>query len=156
MGNVPQNHRHKRNGGRTERQAQSESVRSDLYSQRRDSSAKRGYGYKWQKASRLFLDANPLCVMCAKAGRTAGATVVDHIRPHKGNKESFWDIDNWQALCKPCHDSHKKSIEYHGFSNEIGNDGWPVDDAHPVNAHAKALEKRTKSGIKIKHLDNTE
>ncbi len=32
------------------------------------------------------------------------ATVVDHIRPHKGNQELFWDVTNWGALCKRCHD----------------------------------------------------
>ena len=30
--------------------------------------------------------------------------MVDHIIPHKGNLELFWDEDNLQALCKPCHD----------------------------------------------------
>ena len=32
------------------------------------------------------------------------ATVVDHITPHQGNQNLFWDTNNWQALCKPCHD----------------------------------------------------
>lgn len=32
------------------------------------------------------------------------ATVVDHIIPHRGNEELFWDEDNWQGLCKRCHD----------------------------------------------------
>jgi 5-methylcytosine-specific restriction protein A len=32
------------------------------------------------------------------------ATVVDHIKPHRGNQESFWDSDNWRAMCKRCHD----------------------------------------------------
>ncbi|WP_456243258.1 HNH endonuclease [Thermacetogenium phaeum] len=25
--------------------------------------------------------------------------------PHKGDRQLFWDESNWQALCKPCHDS---------------------------------------------------
>jgi 5-methylcytosine-specific restriction protein A len=32
------------------------------------------------------------------------AVVVDHITPHRRNKELFWDKTNWQALCKRCHD----------------------------------------------------
>lgn len=32
------------------------------------------------------------------------ATVVDHIKPHRGDKILFWDESNWQALCKQCHD----------------------------------------------------
>jgi hypothetical protein len=30
------------------------------------SAAKRGYGRKWQKASREYLQAHPLCVLCMK------------------------------------------------------------------------------------------
>lgn len=34
----------------------------------------------------------------------AMATVVDHIIPHKGDYERFWDRSGWQSLCKRCHD----------------------------------------------------
>lgn len=37
-------------------------------------------------------------------GRYVRATVVDHIKPHRGDQRLFWDEDNWQALCKECHD----------------------------------------------------
>lgn len=33
------------------------------------------------------------------------ATVVDHIKPHRGDKALFWDEHNWQPLCKKCHDT---------------------------------------------------
>ena len=36
------------------------------------------------------------------------ATVVDHIIPHRGDQKLFWDQNNWQALCKSCHD--KKTL----------------------------------------------
>lgn len=75
------------------------------------SSAKRGYGYKWQQARLVFLAANPLCVFCDREGRTTAATVVDHITPHKGDMTLFWDRANWQPLCKPCHDSVKQKQE---------------------------------------------
>jgi len=39
-----------------------------------------------------------------KAERVAPATVVDHIEPHKGDEELFYDINNLQSLCKSCHD----------------------------------------------------
>ena len=32
------------------------------------------------------------------------ATVVDHIVPHRGDHALFWDEQNWQPLCKSCHD----------------------------------------------------
>lgn len=62
------------------------------------------------------------------------ASVVDHIVAHKGDQVLFWDTDNWQALCKPHHDSTKQAEETHGFSSEMGIDGWPVDPKHPANA----------------------
>jgi len=31
------------------------------------------------------------------------ATVVDHITPHKGDNDLFWDRANWQSLCESCH-----------------------------------------------------
>ena len=73
-------------------------------------SAERGYGSKWQKARRQFLEAHPLCVECQKNGRYMKATVVDHIIPHRGDQKLFWDQSNWQPLCKPCHD-HKTMTE---------------------------------------------
>ena len=32
------------------------------------------------------------------------ATVVDHVIPHRGDRKLFWDEQNWQPLCKECHD----------------------------------------------------
>ncbi|WP_327198035.1 HNH endonuclease [Sporanaerobacter acetigenes] len=29
---------------------------------------------------------------------------VDHIEPHKGNEDLFYDINNLQSLCKSCHE----------------------------------------------------
>lgn len=74
----------------------------------------RGYTYKWQKASKAFLKHHPLCVACEAKGIIKAAEVVDHIKPHKGNKILFWDKKNWQALCKQCHD-RKTATEDGGF-----------------------------------------
>lgn len=51
-----------------------------------------------------YLQAHPLCVHCLAEGRYVKATVVDHKIPHRGDPKLFWDTDNWQSLCKPCHD----------------------------------------------------
>lgn len=59
---------------------------------------------RWKKLRIKFLKENPLCAECGKIGIVRPAEVVDHIIPHKGNKELFWDEDNLQALCKECHD----------------------------------------------------
>ena len=69
----------------------------------RPSSAARGYGAEWRKASRQFLRENPLCAECMKAGKLRAAKVTDHIVPHKGDMLLFWDRSNWRALCWRCH-----------------------------------------------------
>ena len=71
----------------------------------RGSAAARGYDARWRKARALYLSLHPLCAACRRHGRTVAASVVDHIQPHKGDKNLFWDERNWQALCKPCHDA---------------------------------------------------
>lgn len=75
----------------------------------RPSSGERGYNSRWQKARKRFLQLHPLCVRCQKEGRLVKATVVDHIKPHRGDPVLFWDESNWQSLCKPCHD--KKTFQ---------------------------------------------
>lgn len=70
----------------------------------RPSSAKRGYNSKWRKVRAAYLRKHPMCVKCMAEGRYVEATVVDHITPHRGNPALMWDENNYQALCKPCHD----------------------------------------------------
>lgn len=59
--------------------------------------------HHWKRASKAYREVNALCVECGKHGVTKAATCVDHIVPHRGNAELFWDRDNWQALCDECH-----------------------------------------------------
>ncbi|WP_343073149.1 HNH endonuclease signature motif containing protein [Salicibibacter cibarius] len=64
----------------------------------------------------MFLRRNPLCVHCEEDGLLTPATEVDHIVPHKGDKELFWDSENnWQSLCKSCHSiKTNKEMDRHG------------------------------------------
>ena len=59
----------------------------------------------------------PFCRACAKEGVRTRATVVDHIKPHRGDPVLFWDQDNWQPLCKHHHDVKTRTEdqfpEYH-------------------------------------------
>lgn len=87
---------------------------------RRRTASERGYNSKWRKARANYLLEHPLCVECEKHGRYVQATVVDHIIPHKGDKALFWDSNNWQPLCKRCHDK-KTAMEDGGFGNEVKN-----------------------------------
>ena len=72
------------------------------------------------------------CGVALVDGRTSpSAAVVNHIKPHRGNLELFWDPSNLEAVCKNCHDSDIQSREKLGYDKRIGNDGWPTDDKHP-------------------------
>lgn len=53
---------------------------------------------RWKTVSRNFLKANPYCEICGSPSE-----VVDHIIPHRGDEDLFWDRNNLQALCKNCH-----------------------------------------------------
>jgi hypothetical protein len=84
---------------------------------------------RWRKLRLAHLRTHPLCVMCKEAGRVTAASVVDHVKAHKGNEALFWDQSNWQSLCKPCHDRHAQSRDRTGKTpSVIGLDGWPVTD----------------------------
>ncbi len=80
-----------------------ETERSD-YDSTRKSASERGYNGRWRKAREGFLASNPFCKRCLDEGIYEPATVVDHIIPHKGDNKLFWDRNNWQPLCKSCHD----------------------------------------------------
>jgi len=86
--------------------------------------------HAWRKARKLFLNENPLCAYCKLQGRITPANIVDHIKPHNNNPELFWDQDNWQALCEPCHNSIKQMEERSGFMAGAGVNGEPIDSRH--------------------------
>ena len=86
----------------------------------RDSAYRRGYNSAWRMAREGYLIKHPFCVECLKHGRHTKATVVDHIIPHKGNKNLFWDNDNWQPLCAECH-NRKTAREDGGFGHPVKN-----------------------------------
>lgn len=87
----------------------------------------------WRKGRLAFLSQQPLCERCLANGRTTPATVVNHRKPHKGDVVLFFQWENWEATCKPHHDSDIQSEERRGYSTKIGIDGYPVDTAHPAN-----------------------
>ena len=84
----------------------------------RPNSTERGYNSRWQRARRVFLKKNPLCVECQRAGITERATTVDHIVPHKGNQKLFWNRSNWRAMCEACH-NRATALYDGGFGREV-------------------------------------
>lgn len=77
----------------------------------RGNASERGYGHRWQKARQTHLFRSPLCVGCEAVGRIEPATVVDHVEPHRGDSNKFWDTSMWQSCCQWHHDSIKQSLE---------------------------------------------
>ena|SRR6516165_1207981 len=96
----------------------------------------------------------PLCQMCAAAGKTTLATIVDHIQAHKGVWELF-AYGELQSLCGPCHSGRKQHFEATGhdrgpdFSCACDVNGWPLDPMHPSNVRMREeqAKKRSKQGF---------
>lgn len=93
-------------GQRCACQIASTRARNRRHDATRPTAAQRGYNGAWRKARAAFLAIHQHCAMCH-----APATVVDHINPHRGDKALFWDRQNWQPLCAPCHNRHKQRQE---------------------------------------------
>ena len=65
---------------------------------------------RWKKTSREFLKKYPTCFICG-----AKATIADHITPHRGSLELFYDANNLQPMCWSCH-SRKTFAENKNFN----------------------------------------
>ena len=87
----------------------------------------------WRELRHNQLLIEPLCAMCKQDGFIKPAEVVDHVIPHKGNIDLFYDNKNLQSLCKYHHDSTKQILERTG--KLIGGDqsGEPYDNNHHWN-----------------------
>lgn len=107
--------------------------------QARGNSHQRGYNHDWRKASKEYLAAHPLCVSCQKRNIIMPADVTDHITPHKGDKDKFWDQSNWQALCESCH-NRKTASEDRG--------AWSPPSATAIST----ANKESKNDFKIGDL----
>lgn len=87
------------------------------YDKIRGTRTQRGYDNRWLRASKEFIKGK-VCVTCEKNGIAKMAECTDHIIPHKGNMELFWDKNNWQPLCLNCN-SEKATKEEGGFGNKM-------------------------------------
>lgn len=58
----------------------------------------------WVRAARAFKASHPFCVNAHRLlGCTLVTELVDHIVPHRGDTQLFWDMANWQPMCRHCH-----------------------------------------------------
>ena len=86
---------------------------------------------RYQRGRRNHLAENPYCKMCEDEGVVRAAVELDHIQPHNGDPVLFWDIDNWQGLCRHHHRSVKARMERGGTRPGCDADGIPLDPNHP-------------------------
>ena len=70
---------------------------------KRGTATARGYSKRWSRAAASYRRQHPTCVHCEQQGRVTAAECVDHIIPHDGDSQLFWDARNWQSLCWACH-----------------------------------------------------
>jgi len=87
----------------------------------------------WRRRRALQLKQHPLCVMCESRGVVTPATVADHVKPHRGDWNSF-RLGALQSLCSACHNAYKRRLDLDGYQSDlIDQDGWPIDPRHPAN-----------------------
>jgi 5-methylcytosine-specific restriction enzyme A len=98
--------------------------------------------HRWKRQSLLFKRIHKWCAMCAEHGVMVVGEVTDHKVAHRGNEALFWDQNNWQVLCKPCHDGIKQMLEKSGYDRTIGVDGYPCSDSHPFSIASRKQEER--------------
>ncbi|MFG2683150.1 HNH endonuclease [Streptomyces sp. NPDC048392] len=65
---------------------------------------------RWEPLRDQVLSEEAFC----RGGCGTPPTVVDHIRPHRGDEWLAFDRVNLQAMCKPCHDA--KTAQETGFA----------------------------------------
>ena len=116
----------------------------------RTSARERGYSARWDRTAALFKLQHPLCLGCSAIGLVTATEVVDHVVPHKGDADVFWDQARWQPACRWHHDVVKQLLEVMfargavvpadlwldssraiAITNQqrvaVGDDGWPVE-----------------------------
>jgi len=55
--------------------------------------------HKTNGLAAAILRRDPICKICNREA----SQVADHIQPHRGIAELFWDPKNLQGICKQCH-----------------------------------------------------
>ena len=74
-------------------------------------------GRKLQHLRQRLFDKHPLCVLCLAKGRTAVATIRDHVVPlAEGGPDTE---ENTQAICVECHEVKTAEESKRGVSR-----GW--------------------------------
>ncbi|QDJ91862.1 HNH endonuclease [Acinetobacter haemolyticus] len=57
----------------------------------------------WKAAVVEYVSQNSFCEDCKRRGYVSIAEMVGHKINPNTDRVLFWDKNNWQSLCKPCH-----------------------------------------------------
>ena len=87
----------------------------------------RGYDERWIKERSAYLARNRECLGCKAVGLSITADVVDHIIPHRGDPNLFWDFSNWQPACYWHHNSIKAALENLWQARKIRTEALRLD-----------------------------
>ena len=82
-------------------------------------------GARWKKTRRLKLQLNPFCERCLKKGIYSPAFIIHH-KEYITDKnymfdEVFYNLDNLESLCQPCHNQEHFSEEDEFIFDENGD-----------------------------------
>lgn len=82
---------------------------------------------RWYSLRAAQLAKAPLCKRCSDRGKIVAATVVHHIKAHKGDPTLFFDPANLASSCAACHDIDEQRIEAGGKARQqLDEHGWPL------------------------------
>jgi 5-methylcytosine-specific restriction enzyme A len=88
---------------------------------------------RWKRASFKFRRANPWCLSCFSAlGLLTRATIVDHVVPHSGDFEKFWNMENLQPVCGRCHNVVKRELEARWRRSELSDADLRLDSSAAI------------------------
>lgn len=80
---------------------------------------------RWERRRQALFADQPLCVMCLRSETITIADTADHIIPHRGDPDLFWNGE-LQPLCASCHSMHKQREEAGTERPAYGVDGYPI------------------------------
>jgi 5-methylcytosine-specific restriction protein A len=93
---------------------------------------------RWRRMAKHQVDVDePLCRMCKAEGRLVQAEIADHVKPHRGDENKFWNGE-LQSLCAR---HHLRKLNHEQYERRTGKpyrrrsgcdaSGMPTDPEHP-------------------------
>lgn len=61
------------------------------------------YTTRWQALRLMILARDPFCKRCERSGIATPSDTVNHIDRARKTPERFFDEDNLEGVCAPCH-----------------------------------------------------